>query len=164
MTDVGRSTILWQENAAAMARAIARHDEIVEQIIGSHDGRLIKARGEGDSTFSVFESSANASRAAIAFQAALREEAWPSGLPISVRAALNYGEIEDRAGDCYGPEVNLCARLRAAAHPGQVLATRNIVGHLKELESHEHFDLAPLGKHRLKDFAEAVEVFQINRE
>ena len=38
-----------------MAVALARHDELVEQVVTSRGGRLIKTRGEGDATFSVFE-------------------------------------------------------------------------------------------------------------
>ena len=35
----------------AMAVALARHDELVEQVVTSRGGRLIKTRGEGDATF-----------------------------------------------------------------------------------------------------------------
>jgi predicted ATPase/class 3 adenylate cyclase len=161
MTDVERSTLLWQEDAAAMSAAIARHDQIVEDVMESYNGRVIKTRGEGDSTFSVFTSSVAASQAAVEPQRALHSEKWQLSRPISVRAALNSGEIEDRSGDCYGPEVNLCARLRGAAHAGQVLATRAVIRDLRDLNEHDHFEVEPLGKHRLKDFAEAVEVYQL---
>lgn len=161
MTDVVRSTLLWQEDATAMSSAIALHDQIVEDVVSSRKGRVIKTRGEGDSTFSVFSSSASASQAAVEMQRALASESWKLSRPITVRAALNSGEIEDRSGDCYGPEVNLCARLRGAAHAGQVLATRSVIRDLRDLNEHDHFEVEPLGKHRLKDFAEAVEVFQL---
>lgn len=161
MTDVAGSTLLWQEDSAAMSSAIAKHDEIVEEVVAACDGRVIKTRGEGDSTFSVFSSSSAASKAAVEIQRTLAGERWNLSRPIVTRAALNSGEIEDRSGDCYGPEVNLCARLRGAAHAGQVLATRAVIRDLRDLEEHDHFEVAPLGKHRLKDFAEAVEVYQL---
>lgn len=163
MTDVERSTLLWQEAPAAMATAIARHDEIADTVIAEHNGRLIKARGEGDSTFSVFESTAEAAKAALAMQEAVRSESW-HGLsrPVAVRAAINYGEIEDRSGDCYGPEVNLCARLRAAAHPRQILASGSAYRHIRELGAESNLALAALGLHRLKDLAEPVEVYQVD--
>ena len=159
MTDVERSTRLWQEDAGAMARAIARHDAIVEQVIGAHDGRLIKTRGEGDSTFSVFLSAADAARAAVALQTAIENEPWPLSRPLRIRSALNFGNIEDRSGDCYGPEVNLCARLRAAAGAGQVLASGAVARMLGDVA--QDFEIAPLGRHRLKDLAEIVEVHQL---
>ena len=54
-----------------MAVALARHDEIVEQVVTSRGGRLIKTRGEGDATFSVFERPSGAASAAIELQDAI---------------------------------------------------------------------------------------------
>src|ERR1022692_609772 len=161
MTDVERSTRLWQEDAAAMASAIARHDAIVAEVITAHEGRLIKARGEGDSTFSVFTSAADAAGAAVNLQVAIAQEPWALSRPIRVRGALHFGNVEDRSGDCYGPEVNLCARLRAVAQPGQMLAAGSIIRHF-EVGSRLPIEVTPLGKHRLKDLAETVEVFQLS--
>ena len=51
--------------------------------------------------------------------------------PIQVRAGLHTGEVEARDGDYYGTAVNLCARLRGLAYPGQVLVsetTARLVG------------------------------------
>src|ERR1700716_2008286 len=55
LTDIEGSTAAWEAEADAMAVALARHDELVEQVVTSRGGRLIKTRGEGDATFSVFE-------------------------------------------------------------------------------------------------------------
>ncbi|MHB8637404.1 MAG: tetratricopeptide repeat protein [Fimbriimonadaceae bacterium] len=162
MTDVERSTRLWQEDAAAMAEAISRHDAIVAEVVAAHGGQLIKARGEGDSTFSVFASAADAAGAAVSLNLAITSEPWALSRPIRVRGAVHFGNVEDRAGDFYGPEVNLCARLRATAHPGQMLAAGAVVRHVDLHGSRLPFDAVPLGKHRLKDLAETVEVFQLN--
>jgi predicted ATPase/class 3 adenylate cyclase len=164
MTDIERSTLLWQEDPAAMAIAVARHDEIVASIIAANSGNLIKSRGEGDSTFSVFDSSSDAARAAVDLHSAIRKESWNLSRPVAVRAAINFGEIEDRAGDCYGPEVNLCARLRAVANPGQVLASGSVLRQIRAQGKEDTLDLVPLGRHRLKDLAETVDVFQISEK
>jgi hypothetical protein len=37
-----------------MGRALARHDRLVETSVANHRGRLVKTKGEGDSTFNVF--------------------------------------------------------------------------------------------------------------
>ena len=55
LTDIEGSTAAWEADADAMAVALARHDELVEQVVTSRGGRLIKTRGEGDATFSVFD-------------------------------------------------------------------------------------------------------------
>ncbi|MEN3320016.1 MAG: hypothetical protein V7643_3417, partial [Mycobacterium sp.] len=59
-----------------MAVALARHDELVEQVVTSRGGRLIKTRGEGDATFSVFERPSAAAAAAIELQDAIYHEPW----------------------------------------------------------------------------------------
>jgi hypothetical protein len=55
LTDIEGSTAAWEAEADAMAVALARHDELVEQVTTSRGARLIKTRGEGDATSSVFE-------------------------------------------------------------------------------------------------------------
>jgi class 3 adenylate cyclase len=50
LTDIEGSTAAWEADADAMAAALARHDELVEQAVTSRGGRLIKTRGEGDAT------------------------------------------------------------------------------------------------------------------
>ena len=39
-----------------MAKALEAHDIFVRQVVEENGGRLIKSKGEGDSTFSVFDS------------------------------------------------------------------------------------------------------------
>jgi class 3 adenylate cyclase len=56
LTDVEGSTRLWEAHHQAMGEALARHDRLVSQVVVDHGGRLVKAKGEGDSSFSVFTS------------------------------------------------------------------------------------------------------------
>jgi class 3 adenylate cyclase len=79
-------------------------------------GRLVKAKGEGDSSFSVFTSPAQAVAAALELQRALAAEPWPLPTPLAVRAAVHAGKVQEREADFYGPVVNRCARLRAIGH------------------------------------------------
>jgi DNA-binding SARP family transcriptional activator len=46
LTDIEGSTAAWEAAADAMAVALTRHDELVEQVVTSRGGRLIKTRGE----------------------------------------------------------------------------------------------------------------------
>ena len=66
LTDIEGSTAAWEAQADAMAVALARHDEIVEQVVTSRGGRLVKTRGEGDATFSVFDRPSAAAAAGVA--------------------------------------------------------------------------------------------------
>ena len=60
MTDVEGSTRAWEEQPAAMAEALALHDDVIATAISAAGGHLIKRRGEGDATFSVFEKASDA--------------------------------------------------------------------------------------------------------
>ena len=66
LTDVVDSTALWDREPQLMEHALARHDEIIEAAVKAYDGVLLKARGEGDSTFSVFARASAAVHAACA--------------------------------------------------------------------------------------------------
>src|SRR5215207_4113609 len=120
-TDIEGSTALWEQRRDATRLALVRHDALVEQIVGEHDGHLVRPRGEGDSRFAVFARATDAVAAAAAIQRALHAEPWPPETPLRVRLALHTGEADLREGDYYGGAVNRVARLRAIAHGGQAL-------------------------------------------
>ena len=123
LTDIEGSTAAWEADADAMAVALARHDEIVEQVVTSRGGRLIKTRGEGDATFSVFDRPSAAAAAAIELQEAILHEPWALSEPMRIRVALHTGEVELRDGDYFGRAVNRAARLRSLADGGQILCS-----------------------------------------
>src|SRR4030095_8865982 len=110
---------LWERDPEAMSAAVASHDAIVGREVGAAGGELVRAKGEGDSTFSVFGHPAAAVVASVAIQQAIDAEDWPATLRLRVRAGVHTGDAEPRDGDWYGPAVNRAARLRALADGGQ---------------------------------------------
>ena len=123
LTDVVGSTELWERAPDAMTVALARHEELVSAAVQSEGGTMLKSRGEGDSTFSVFTRASGALRAAQRLQASMRAEMWPSDAVIRTRAAVHTGEAVERDGDYFGPAVNRVARLRGAALGGEVVVS-----------------------------------------
>jgi predicted ATPase/class 3 adenylate cyclase len=121
LTDVVGSVSLWERDAALMSEAVARHDAIISREVVAAGGTLVKGKGEGDSTFSVFSRPAEAVMAAVAIQGAVGAQRWPTAVPLRVRAGVHTGDAEPRDGDWYGPAVNRGARLRALAAGGQTL-------------------------------------------
>lgn len=159
-TDVERSARLWEQAPEAMRAALTRHDLLAADLVGAHDGLLIKSRGEGDSLFAVFGSAPDAVGAACALGQALAAEAWPADTPLRVRMALHTGEADLRDRDYYGVAVNRCARLRALAHGGQILLssrTRSLVHDVLP----DGAALAALGARKLRDLAEPEYVYQL---
>nr|WP_237162457.1 BTAD domain-containing putative transcriptional regulator [Mycolicibacterium fortuitum] len=160
LTDIEGSTAAWEADADAMAVALARHDELVEQVITSRGGRLIKTRGEGDATFSVFDRPSAAAAAAIELQDAISHEPWPLAEPMRIRVALHTGEAELRDGDYFGRAVNRAARLRSQACGGQILCS----GATAELVIDSLSDdvvLVDLGMRQLKNLARPEHIFEL---
>ncbi|WP_310773803.1 BTAD domain-containing putative transcriptional regulator [Mycobacterium sp. Z3061] len=160
LTDIEGSTAAWEADAVAMATALARHDELVEQIVTSRGGRLIKTRGEGDATFSVFDRPSSAAAAALELQDAIAREPWALADPMRIRVALHTGEAELRDGDYFGRAVNRAARLRSLAAGGQILCS----GASAELVIDSLPDdvaLTDLGMRQLRNLARPEHVFEL---
>lgn len=157
LSDIVGSTSLWERDAKTMATAVARHDALMHGAVDAHGGIVLKARGEGDSTFSVFARATDALAAALAAQRALVSEAWPESTQLSVRMALHTGEAFERGGDYYGPTVNWAARIRSLATGGQVLVSQS-TGELVRDHLPEQASLVELGSHVLSDLVRAERI------
>lgn len=163
LTDIEGSTAAWETDAAAMTLALARHDQLAEQVVTSRGGRLIKTRGEGDATFSVFDRPSAAAAAALELQDAITHEPWGLRAPMRIRIALHTGEVELRDGDYFGRAVNRAARLRSLAAGGQILCS----GATAELVVDSLPDdvvLADLGLRELRNLARPEHVFELRPE
>src|SRR5207248_3087638 len=84
LTDVEGSTRLWDADPDGMAAALLQHDAAIGESVGAAGGWIIKSKGEGDSTLSVFIRATDAARAAVAIQHAV-------GDALRVRIALHTG-------------------------------------------------------------------------
>jgi len=161
LTDIEGSTRLWETVADAMEVALEQHNRLVTGVVREHGGVVVTSRGEGDSFFAVFPSAVSAVEAAGACQLRLNGQAWPAGASLRVRMALHTGEAHVQKGDYvdHAP-INRCARVKAAAHGGQVLlskTTRDLVeGHLGS-----GFGLKRLGEFRLRDLAGLELIYQV---
>src|SRR5262249_42951127 len=149
----------WEEFPAQMERALARHCEIIEAAVVSNRGRLVRSRGEGDSTFSVFDSASGAIGAACELQLALNAEVWPKPVHIRVRAAIHTGSAVPFHHDFNSSDVNRCARIRALAYGGQTLVSDAACLQAKVLPAGA--SLFPLGSHRLKDLSRPEALYQL---
>jgi DNA-binding SARP family transcriptional activator/tetratricopeptide (TPR) repeat protein len=157
LTDIVGSTALWEQERTAMAAAVERHDTLIGEAVSAHGGTLLKARGEGDSTFSVFARASHALEAALSAQRALVDEPWSESAELSVRMALHTGEALERDGDYYGPTVNRAARIRNLAAGGQVLLSQSTAEVVRD-DLPEGSNLVELGEYELRDLTRAERV------
>jgi predicted ATPase/DNA-binding SARP family transcriptional activator len=149
LTDIEGSTALWDLHPREMAKALVRHEEVISEIVHAQDGRLLKSRGEGDATLSVFAKATDAVEAAAALQRQLQDETWPGGLELQTRVALHTGEAQLREGDYYGGTLNRAARIRSLASGGEVVVSRSTRDVVVDVISAD-LELIHLGEHELK--------------
>ncbi len=160
LTDVEGSTELWEHARDQMLVALERHDAVIERAVADAGGVVLKARGEGDSTFSVFSKASAAVLAALAARDALAEGAPADGLVLRVRLAIHVGEAHERDGDYYGPTVNRAARIRGLASGGQILLSESVAGLVRD-ELPDGWDLAELGEQALRGLSRPERVFTL---
>jgi predicted ATPase/class 3 adenylate cyclase len=153
-TDIEGSTRLWQEDEASMHQAVARHDQLLGEVIGAHCGVVFSTMGDG--LAAAFQTSSAAVECALEAQTLLNEEAWATTRPLRVRMGLHTGEAEFRSGDYFGTSVNRAARLVAVGHGGQVICSSS-TAELLDVD----VALVDLGEHRLRDLDRPMHVFQI---
>jgi predicted ATPase/class 3 adenylate cyclase len=149
-TDVEGSTRLLKElGPQRYADELAAHRRHVRDAIAAHGG--VEVDTQGDAFFVAFSSAADAVAAAAAIQDALSDG------PLRVRMGVHTGRPHLTEEGYVGDDVHLGARIAAVGHGGQVLlsgAARAAVG----------AEVVALGEHRVKDFPEAVAIFQLGPE
>jgi WD40 repeat protein/class 3 adenylate cyclase len=149
LTDIVSSTSLWEREPVAMASALEEHDSLIRAAVVSAGGTLLKARGEGDSTFSVFDRPTEAVAAALDARRRLEAHSWPDGCALADRFAIHAGEVAEREGDYLGTAVNRAARLRDLAVGGQVLVSEAVAVVVVD-QLPEHAVLVDVGTHELR--------------
>ena len=154
-TDLEGSTRLWREHPAAMRPALARHDELVGDVVAAHGGFVVKTTGDG--VHAVFSTASDAVGAAVAVQLGFAVEEWPLPESLRVRMGIHSGPAELRDGDYYGTTVNRAARLMSVAHGGQIVVSNTTEALLAE----SSVELLDLGDHALRDLGRAERVFQV---
>jgi DNA-binding SARP family transcriptional activator len=158
LTDIEGSSGLWEADSAAMAAALELHDDLIASTVQAHDGQLLKAKGEGDATVTVFPRASDGVAAAVDLQQALGRAIWPGELELRVRIAVHTGEAHERAGDYFGPALNRAARLRGLARGGATVmsqATAEIVHDRLPPDA----ELVDLGRRELRGLTRPENVF-----
>src|SRR5207249_8006612 len=135
--------------AEAYKVVLADHRRTVREAFGAHSGYEVDDAGDG--LFYAFASASQAVTAVAQAMASLAEG------PVRIRVGVHTGEPVLDPPKYVGVDVHKAARIMSAAHGGQVLlsgATRELVAE----------DVLDLGRHRLKDFAEQVSLYQLGSD
>jgi predicted ATPase/class 3 adenylate cyclase len=160
LTDIEGSTSLWDLHPEQMAAALAQHEDLIFDIVHAHNGRVLKSRGEGDATLSVFAKATDATAAAVALQRRLRHELFAADLELPTRVALHTGEAQLRDGDYFGGTVNRAARLRGLAAGGEIVLSHSTHDLVVDVVPAD-LEIVALGEHKMKGLRRTELVYGI---
>jgi class 3 adenylate cyclase len=148
---VGSTPLASRLDPAALNAALVEFDAAACDLVVAAGGRVVKLIGD-EIMFTHREMAAAAAAAAGILDFLDRHTTLDAG-----RAGLAFGTVLTRDGDCFGPTVNLAARLVGAALPGELLVDD---GSARLLPSALHVGSRQV---TLKGFDSAVTVVALSR-
>jgi len=155
---VGYSRHIGADETGTLRTLRAHRAELIDPLIASHGGRIVKTMGDG--LLLEFSSMVNAAQCAVEFQRAMAERNLnvPKDRRIEFRIGINLGDILiDEDGDIHGDGVNIAARIEALAAPGGVA-----ISHRAHEDVVDRLDLRFMdsGEHKLKNIARPIRVWK----
>lgn len=158
---VGYSRLVAADEIGTIMRHKAHRRELIDPLIAGHDGRIVKATGDG---FLVEFLSADAAvGCAMDIQAAVaaREASQSEPRRISYRIGINVGDIVVDEGDVFGDGVNVAARLEQLADPGGLCISDAVFQCVKTRMAAGFEDL---GLKAVKNVPDKVHVYRLRPE
>ena len=158
MTDIEASTALLRKLGDHYGALLNDLRGILRTAVSRAGGREIDARA--DEFFAVFERATAALDAAVAIQRELEGRAARDGVEVRVRVGIHSGRPTLTEAGYIGLAVHTTARVCAAAHGGQIIAsaaTRAAIG----ASPARGIRFRSLGRHRLPGLTEAETLFQV---
>ena len=154
----GYSRLMHDDEEATHANLAALLTDAVYPAITEHGGRIVKNTGDG--FLAEFPSSVEAVRAAVQFQARIKEFTIHEveGTGIAFRVGVNIGDIIVESHDIFGDGVNVAARLESIAEPGGICISSAVYD---QVQGKVGVDFADLGEQALKNITRPVRVYAL---
>lgn len=158
-TDVEGSTRLLRLLRERYGAVLAEHQRLLREAFAARGGEEVDT--QGDAFFYVFPRAHDAAAAAADGQRALAAHDWPEGAELRVRMGIHTGEpdVSDE-GRYHGMGVHRTARIMAAGHGGQILASQATASVLFD-DDLDGVTLHDLGEHKLKDLDRPERVYEV---
>ncbi len=78
---------------------------------------------------------------------------------LSIHMGIHYGSILIENGNFFGSTINIASRIMNLANRGQILCSS---AYVNKLQTVEQFNFVSLGKHKLKNVLNEIEIFELN--
>jgi len=156
----GYSRLMHSDEEATHAKLTALLAGGVEPAIAEHGGRIVKSTGDG--FLAEFPSPVEAVRAAVQFQARIKELTTGDleDNRIAFRVGINIGDVIVEPHDIFGDGVNIAARLESIAEPGGVCISSAAYD---QVQGKVGVEFADLGEQDLKNIARPVRAYAVVR-
>jgi class 3 adenylate cyclase/tetratricopeptide (TPR) repeat protein len=156
---VGYSRLAGADEERTLARLRALRSDLIDPIIASRRGRIVKRTGDG--SIVEFRSVVDAVRCAIEVQNGMgaRNAGLATDQRIELRVGIHLGDVvEESDGDLMGDGVNIAARLEGVAKPGGICLSEDAY---RQVQGKIEANFADAGEQRLKNIARPVQAFHL---
>jgi adenylate cyclase len=156
-SDVAGYSRLMEGDEVGTMRALRAHrKELIDSLIASYHGRIVKTTGDG--ILAEFASAVDATGFAVAVQRGMAERNAnvPLDRRIVFRIGINVGDIIVDGDDIYGDGVNVAARLEALAEPGGICISEDVH---RQVRNKLTYEFADKGEQMVKNIARPVRVY-----
>jgi adenylate cyclase len=156
---VGYSRLVEQDEATTLAALKDRRRRVLNPLLATHQGRIVKLMGDG--FLAEFGSAVNAVDCAIALQRGMEEANanLSQDRRIIMRVGISLGDVVVEGTDLFGDGVNIAARLEQLADPGGILISgpvRDFVRYRPEIA------LEDAGLQTLKNISAPVQCWRLS--
>jgi TolB-like protein/class 3 adenylate cyclase len=153
-TDIEGYTAIMQQDEQLAVKLVKRHRAVLEKTVADYEGDVIEYFGDG--SLSIFTSITEAMHCALSIQQQLQAEPL-----VPLRIGLHIGEVLYEDGKIMGDGVNVASRIQSLGRAGSILFSREI---FDKIRNHQEFKTVYLGRFRLKNVTDPMDVFALANE
>jgi adenylate cyclase len=154
----GYSRLMGINEEGTLARLKAIRKAIVDPVIASHRGRIVKTTGDG--VLVEFASAVDAVRSAVEIQRGMTKQnaAVRQDERIEFRIGIHVGDIIIDDDDIFGDGVNIAARFEGIAEPGGLCMSNDAY---RQVRGKVEIVCDDLGPQHLKNIAEPMHAWRV---
>jgi adenylate cyclase len=139
---------------AILAADVAGYSQLIDPVIASHGGRIVKTTGDG--MLVEFASTVDAVTCAVTVQSKMTERNAGAAHQIVFRIGINIGDIIIDGGDIFGDGVNVAARVESECEPGGVYVSEDA---FRQVRGKTAFEFEDIGERSLKNIDRPVRIY-----
>ena len=156
-TDIAGYTALSHRDEPAALRLLQDQERLVRGLLEVHQGRLVKAIGDG--LLMEHSNALDAVSCAIDLQRHIQDRNARQPAPeLRVRIGIHLGDVQETGPDILGDAVNIASRLEPLAEPGGICLSAQVYD---QVHNKIAVRLEKMGSQNLKGVREPVVVYRV---